>query len=961
MYRHSPITIRLFLMLLVLISIIFTSIYLFTVPRIKENVYKIELSSNRQVLNIVYDLADRIQADTETYVDNVLKSNEQRLRSVVDIAQNHIEATLKQGKLEGKSNEQLWEQIFNDLRKFEFGNEDYLWIADYDSVLLSHPVDEFYQRNMSDYPDIDGKLIVPNMVAIARDKGQGFYKYKWTRLNNPEVIDKFSYFKDFPDWNFVIGAGVYIDDIEEQVNAQKQQAVLEIHKALQDIRIAGSGYLYIFDSQGNMLSHPNPNIHGKNFKTQLNPVTLEPIYLDLIEVTDTDSELYYKWDRPDDPGNYSYEKLSLVRHLKGFDWYISSSVYLDDLKVSSYQLSRRIIVMGIIGLLGAILVTFFFAKWLTSPIRKLSNAAEQVSIGNLSAKTGIERNDELGVLAESFDFMVDSIRDNVSTLNDKVKSRTKELLESNAQLMSAVQSLKKTQTELQAVEARQRMILDALPAQVAYIDHQERYVFANRDYLNMFSPGNESIEGKHLVDVIGEDMYHETHPYIEKALNGSQSVYEYRLHIDGEEIITRRTVLPFYGHDRAVVGMLVLSIDITSEKEAEERLAEASKMQAIGQMSGGLAHDFNNLLTIILGNLLEIEQNNSTLRNENLQHNLTPAIKATRRGADITKRLLAFSRQQPLTPARIKPGLLISELTNLLKVPLPDNILLTTQIAQNIPDVYVDAAQMEDALVNLVLNATDAMPSGGEVCLAVSEINFLNSITETDTYDEKVAPGRYAMISVIDQGEGFTDEALEKAFEPFFTTKSQGAGSGLGLSMVYGFVKQSKGYIRIQNNDQLGSRIDILLPKTDKQVDREKPATNETTPQVDSDKAGSLVILVEDNQDVRSVVRTQLTSMGFAVLEAASGDEALGYLDAMETISGIVSDIVMPGKTNGYAFAKAVNQKHPEAFIVLMSGYSDPPPETDFTYSLLPKPFDPDTLARAIHNSETVISQSTTS
>jgi len=950
MYRYSPITVRLFLMLLMLVGSIFACIYLVSVPLIKNNVFALELNSNRQVLNIVYDLANRIQSNTETYVEGTLKSHQQRLKSVIDMTESHIELMLKQGKLRKKDQNLVWDEIFSSIRKFQFGNKDYLWIADYDGILLSHPSDAFHQRDMSTYSDSDGKLIIPDILKISKSKGEGFYKYKWHRIDNKKVMDKYSYFKDFSKWRFVVGAGVYIDDIESEVELQKQQALLEIHKALKNIRIAGNGYIYIFDSQGNMLSHPNPNIHGKNFKERLNPVTKNQIYKDLIKVTDTDSELYYKWDRPDDPGNYSYEKLSLVKHLPGFDWYISSSVYIDDLKASSFQLSQRIITMGFLGLIGTILATFFFAEWLTSPIRKLSSTAYKVSRGNLQAKTGIKRNDELGLLAESFDYMVESIDNNVTTLNDRVRSRTIELSTSNSQLLEAIESLKKAQTELKIVETRQRLILDALPAQVAYIDHEEKYVFANEEYKTVFRQQQDSIEGKHLIDVIGQEMYQETHPYIKDALNGSVSVYEYKIKQNDRELVTRRTVLPFYGENESVVGMLVLSIDITNEREAEKRIAEASKMQVIGQMSGGLAHDFNNLLTIILGNLLEIKKNESTVGEQNLQNNLAPAIRATRRGADITKRLLAFSRRQPLTPSCIKPESLINELTDLLKAPLPDNIILKTEFNQNIPDVYVDAAQMEDALVNLVLNSIDAMPEGGNLSITISEVTHAGSKLVLDKFDEPIKLGRYALISIIDTGEGFTEDALKKAYEPFFTTKSQKAGSGLGLSMVYGFVKQSKGYIQIQNNKKYGSRVDLLLPEA---TNKQKITLNNTdkksnNPNIYHDFKGSLVILVEDNDDVRIVVRSQLINMGFAVIEASSGDEALDLLSNLNTLAGIVSDVVMPGKTNGYDVAKTIKEKNPEAFVVLMTGYSEKPPETNFEYTLLQKPFDQTALFQAI-------------
>ncbi|MAY41636.1 MULTISPECIES: cache domain-containing protein [unclassified Neptuniibacter] len=952
MPRHASITIRLFLMLLVLISSIFGSIYWFTVPLIKENVFGLELHANRQVLNVVYDLANRMYASTETYVDKTLNSHEQRLQSVLDVAEKHIEVSLRDGRKAGLSESEIWSTIFSDLREFDFGNGDYIWVADYNARLLSHPAEEFHQRDMSDFLGPDGQPVMPNILGKVREDQQGFYKYKWQRLDNKKVIEKYSYVKDLSKWEFIMGAGVYIDDIQEEVALQKQQAILEINKALKNIKIASNGYLYVFDSKGNMLFHPNPNIHGINFKKQLNPVTQNPIYLDLMGVADTGRELYYKWDRPDDQGNYEYEKLSLVRHLSGFDWYISSSVYLDDLKESSVQLSQRIMATGFFGLLAAIVIAFLFAEWLTQPIKKLSLTAYKISRGNHSAKTGISRNDELGLLAESFDYMVDQLRDNISSLNSRVKARTKELSESNFQLRDAVSSMEKAQTELREVETRQRLILNELPAQVAYLDKEQKFIFANREYLNMFGQRKGEIEGKTLEEVVGDEMYREIKPHIEHALEGDVEVYEYLFQLEDRDMLTRRTVLPFYNENKQVVGFLNLSIDITHERETERRLAEASKMKAVGQMSGGLAHDFNNLLTIILGNLRLLQQHH--LLPKELQENLDPAIRATRRGADMTKRLLAFSRRQPLSPARIEPGSLISELVDLLVAPLPENIELSTEIKPETPDVYVDAAQMEDALVNLALNSVDAMPNGGELRLTVSGVDCSAQDVVCDEFDEAVRPGHYVLISVTDNGQGFTDEALSKAYEPFFTTKSTGAGSGLGLSMVYGFVKQSKGYLRIRNRCDIesnlqGSQIDILLPEaTGTEVKHVPVFRSDELSVFPTAQTTALVLLVEDNLDVRKLVRSQLTDLGFAVLEASTGDEALSLLVGIEELAGLVSDVVMPGTNSGYDVAAQVRAQHSSAFIVLMTGYTENPPETDFEFKLLQKPFDACALEQAI-------------
>lgn len=943
MFRYSPITFRLFLMLLLLISSIFGSIYWLTVPLIKENVFGLELHSNRQMLNVVYDLASRMYFSTKSYEEQALEAEEQKLRAVVNLSESYISAELAKAKAAGLSDEQSWQQVFAGVRSLQFGNGNYVWISDYHAHLLSHPDDKFQNENIASYKVDGGQSALPDIIDQAVKQGEGFFKYKWYRLRGSAVSDKYSFVRSFPQWGIVIGAGVYADELDKEVQAYKDRLVGELSEALKNVRVASNGYVYVFDSKGDMIYHPNANIHGTNFKNLLNTVTGNPIYQDLIAISDTGEELFYKWDSPTDPGNYAYEKLSLVRHLPGFDWYISSSVYVDDLRASSVQLSQRLMAMGFFGLLATVMAAFLFAEWLTSPIKQLSSTVYKISRGNFEAKTGIKRNDELGLLAETFDYMVDQLSDNIDTLNSRVDERTRALSESNQQLQLAVSSLKQTKQELTATETRQRLILDALPAQVAYLNGERRFVFANREYAEMFGLDKAAVVGKLLEEVMPARMYRDIQGYVDQALQGQAQVYEYTASIKGEERVTRRMLLPFYGEHRdKVEGVLNLSIDITAEKNSEKRLAEASKMKAVGQMSGGLAHDFNNLLTIILGNLLELQ--NSPDLPDHMNSNLVPAVRATRRGADLTKRLLAFSRRQPLSPDCIKPKVLIDELIDLLSGPLPENIEIETRIAEDAPVVYVDGAQMEDALVNLALNAADSMEKGGQLSIEVSAFSCAESIA----FDEPVKAGEYLCLRVKDTGCGFSEEALQKAYEPFYTTKSTGAGSGLGLSMVYGFVKQSKGYIRIENRVSGGAMIEILLPAVSEGFCRTHTVEHEHHIPLSAADDSSLVLLVEDNPDVRTVVRHQLIEIGFTVIEASTADEADTLLQHLPELAGVVTDVVMPGALDGYDVADRVQELYPAAFVVMMSGYSETHTEHDGDYRLLQKPFDQAALVKAI-------------
>lgn len=385
---------------------------------------------------------------------------------------------------------------------------------------------------------------------------------------------------------------------------------------------------------------------------------------------------------------------------------------------------------------------------------------------------------------------------------------------------------------------------------------------------------------------------------------------------------------------------------MSESQQAQKQLAQVQHINAIGQLAGGLAHDFNNILTIILGNLHAARQNNED--NEQLLLHLLPAIKASRKGSDITSRLLAFSRRQYLQPCRVNITALIDETIELLQGSLPSKITIKTDYTNEKLQAYVDANQLENCLINLVLNAKDAMPNGGEITLIVSK----KVVDYSLQLDEKVAFGDYINITIIDHGSGFSEQAIHKAFEPFFTSKDMHQGSGLGLSTVFGFIKQSKGYIGIANRQSGGAKISLLLPLLTyrkKEVSSKSSRFDDKKLAKETDFSNKLILLVEDDPDVRAIIRTQLISFGLNVIEANDSDEAEQLIDTINNLYGMVSDISMPGEKDGFELASLLKNRSPNCKIVLMSGYFQQPnqPNEDIPI-LLKKTFMAQTLFQAL-------------
>jgi signal transduction histidine kinase len=344
---------------------------------------------------------------------------------------------------------------------------------------------------------------------------------------------------------------------------------------------------------------------------------------------------------------------------------------------------------------------------------------------------------------------------------------------------------------------------------------------------------------------------------------------------------------------------------------AEQALRQSQKMEAVGQLTGGVAHDFNNLLTIIIGNLGIAKRGIVEARSERALDN---ALIGAQRAAQLTQRLLAFSRQQPLDPKTVDANKLIMSMADLLTRSLGENIALETIGGAGLWMVEADVSELESTLLNLALNARDAMPDGGKLTIETSNA-YLDD--EYCRHHDGVSPGQFVLIAVSDSGVGMPPEAIERAFEPFFTTKEPGKGTGLGLSQVYGFMKQSGGHVKIYSERGEGTTIKLYLPR---HYGEEKIAAVEEPAGSDRGR-GETILIVEDDEGVRQYASEILRDLNYQVIEAKDAASALRLLEADKPFDLMLTDVVLPGK-NGRELADEVARRRPEVKVVFMTGYS---------------------------------------
>jgi signal transduction histidine kinase len=375
----------------------------------------------------------------------------------------------------------------------------------------------------------------------------------------------------------------------------------------------------------------------------------------------------------------------------------------------------------------------------------------------------------------------------------------------------------------------------------------------------------------------------------------------------------------------------------------ESQVRQAQKMEAIGQLTGGVAHDFNNILTVITGTIEILDE---AVKDRPHLAQITNLIgAAAARGADLTKHLLAFSRRQPLQPRNVDVNAVVVDAARLLRPTLGEQIEIESMLAHDSAPALIDPSQLTNAILNLALNARDAMPNGGKLTLETKNVVLDENYAAMSS---EVNPGNYVMIAVSDSGKGIPASQLEKVFEPFYTTKDVGKGSGLGLSMVYGFVKQSNGHIKIYSEEGHGTTVKLYLPQAAGVADA-LPAEAGISEFVRGDES---ILIVEDDALVREYVVTQIGRLGYDTLAANNAAEALAIINGPERVDLLFTDVIMPGGMNGRQLATEAQTRRPGLKILYTSGYTENAivhhGRLDAGVLLLPKPYLGSDLARMI-------------
>ena len=440
-------------------------------------------------------------------------------------------------------------------------------------------------------------------------------------------------------------------------------------------------------------------------------------------------------------------------------------------------------------------------------------------------------------------------------------------------------------------------------------DGQFRYEEVNPATLQLYGKPREQVVGHTIEDLFGRETAAEIGRHLAACL---QSGAPYRYERTHGAAAIEAVATPVPREPGAPRRLIVSAHDVTERRRLERQLQQSQKMEAVGQLTGGVAHDFNNLLTLILGGLDIIGRQAPNLagpaERARIERGRELALQGVKRATALTKRLLAFSRQQPLTPRPLDANRLVTSLAELLRRTLGEAIVLKTNLSEGLWRTFADPNQLENALLNLALNARDAMPEGG--ALTIETANAKLDDAYIATLNEPVEPGEYVMISVADTGKGMDRATRERAFDPFFTTKEVGKGTGLGLSQVYGFARQSAGHVRIFSEIGRGATVQIYLPR--RLADATDLVADEAR-EISRSSGAETVLVVEDDPEVREYASDILQELGYCVLEAENGAAALDALDGDHRVDLLLTDVVMPGGMNGAPARRSSDRAAPRS------------------------------------------------
>lgn len=784
-----------------------------------------------------------------------------RLSTVASNCRNTALAYLdiyESGKI---SEEDMYSNIFESFRNTEVGYNGYITCLDKSGTAIFHP--DPHIRNT----DLTGFAFIRDLL----DKEGGYFEYEWGENKHKKALHSIRLEK-LDLYILVTIPREYFDNLIERN---------DLSETLQAFAYTGNGFPFILDQKGTYLIHP---VHKGKDLAHLGR-SGKQLKNNMFQMKQGSIEHC-------PPGESTGLMLTAFNYLPEYGWFVGSSVNLDAAfkALASYRI--LFIIVGFAGILLFAFTSLLISSSIVNPLNHMAKELEKGSSGNFTVRMNIKRQDEIGKLACYFNTFMERLDTYKEQLSDEIQ-RHKQLRQRAALLAAAVEQA----------------------AEIVVITDVEGVI----EYVN---PSFEKLTGFSRAEAIGskpsilKSGKHDTGFYSELwgtiSIGGIWQGRFINQNKNGELYHEEATIFPLRDAFGKITNYVSVKRDITRETEIEDQLRQSQKLEAIGSLAGGIAHDFNNILTAIIGysemTLMDIEEEGE------LQDNLTHVLSAAYRARELVGQILTFSRQRKQEKQPVDINLIVKEVVKLLRASLPSTIEMFHNLPESSSVTMADPTQIHQILMNLCTNAHHAMKdNGGLLAITVSH----NEIDKTDAEALEVFPGNFIRISVSDTGCGMDEETLKRIFDPFFTTKEQGEGTGLGLSVVHGIVKASRGSLNVKSNAGKGTTFEILLPREQAPDITLKTAVNRILP-----TGTAHLLVVDDEEFLREISHDMLESLGYRITLASSGMEALEILKKCgNCFDAVITDQIMPGMT-GLKLAEQLRTLYPNLPIMMCTGFT---------------------------------------
>lgn len=622
---------------------------------------------------------------------------------------------------------------------------------------------------------------------------------------------------------------------------------------------------------------------------------------------------------------------------------------------SDVQMARRLgALVGFLILIVGFAVVYAISTRVTRPLRAVVDTVERIAAGDLTLRAEETSTAEVAQLVRSFNLMVDTLANaqselsaNNAQLEARVDARTSELREAVEDQHRARLALQLSETEARANSQTLQSVIDVAPQAIMSIDLNWQVTRWNNAAEQLFGWTEADVMGKR-VPLVPEESRNDFERLLERVTRNERGHTEecVRYHKDGRAVTVLVSMSILRDSNGQALGYIAIITDLTERKSLEEQLRQSQKMEAIGRLAGGVAHDFNNMLTVITASAAMLRNNVSGEEREDVEAIANAALRA----AALTRQLLLFSRKQVVNLVAVNVNDVVSEMSPMLRRLVRENIQFKAVLRDGLHSVKADPTQLQQAIMNLVVNASDAMPDGG-----LLTIETCNVTLDADYAKQHagVSPGTYVQLTISDTGIGMDAATRAKIFEPFFTTKEAGVGTGLGLATTYAVVSALNGHIGVYSEVGIGTALKIYLPPSAASAPAPR-LTPITVPAMPLGNSEITVLLVEDEPSVRQSIRRMLERFGYAIIEGTDGESGIALAELHgDEIDIVLTDLMMPGM-NGRTFADRLAELQEDLPVIFMSGYTD---ETvnhrglvDANHAFLQKPFNSQQLVRTIHD-----------